>query len=118
MDVLAHEDSTGKNKQADIAMCRRIVNVLFQHYPRHVWHVTVDSRPHVGTAEIKLLYTDHLGVLPRLGYRLHLNKITDRKIMRAGGELLERYRIARGQANEYARYDIITNGIDRAGEIK
>lgn len=115
--ILSHEESHGETDLRDIEICRDIATVLMDHYPGHVWHVAADSGPTVGMADIKLNYPDRLGVLPKFGYKLLLATITPEKIMRAGGELLERYRLARSRATQYAIVDAISNGLDQAGAV-
>lgn len=116
-ELLLHVDENPEADLADIELCKRIANVLLKHYPGHVWHVEANCEK-AGVANIKLNYPDKLGVLPKFGYRLHISKLSDDKIMRAGGELLERYKLARTKATPYSIIDAIENGCDRTGEIR
>lgn len=116
-DLLVNEISSGENDLKDIELCRRIADVLLKHYPGHVWNVEANTETG-GVANIKLNYPDKLGILPKFGFRLHIDKLNDDKIMRAGGELLERYKLARGRASAYSMMDAINNGCDRAGEMR
>lgn len=79
-------------KQAE---AMRICDHLMRCYPGHLWTVEVDQ----GVAVIH-----NLVLSGRWGFRM---KITDmdvdlKNVMRAGGELLERYRQQRGRMNEEA----------------
>lgn len=111
-------EAENKNDLADIELCRDIAKVLLTHYPGHLWHVGVDSNPNVRMVDIKLAYPDRLGVLPKFGYKMMIDNATSHRIMMAGGELLERYRLARARATPYAHIDVINNGLDRAGEVR
>jgi hypothetical protein len=79
----------------DVALAKRITEVLMKHYPGHPWAVYVDGEH--GMAHIK-----NMGLSGNWGFMLHINFLEpdpnslDRKVMRAGGELLERYNITRG----------------------
>jgi hypothetical protein len=101
----------------DIEQAKAIATVLLKHYPGHIWNVSVDSSRNNRTCDIKLNYPDRLGILPKYGYKIHLSILTDEKVVRAGGELLERHRLARGRSNSYTMADVIKNGCDRSGEI-
>lgn len=69
-----------------------IAEKLHQHYPGHLWAVQIEQ----GLANIY-----NLALSGRWGFTVHLRKIdADYKtIVRAGGELLERYRLSRGKLN-------------------
>jgi hypothetical protein len=81
----------------DVMLAKRMTDVLMKHYPEHPWAVYVDGEH--GIAHIK-----NLGLSGNLGFVLHLNFMEpdpnslDRKVMRAGGEILERFGIKRGMA--------------------
>lgn len=113
-----HHESHGETAIADIEICKAVAGVLMRHYEGHVWHVGCDSSPTVRMIDIKLNYPDKLGMLPKFGFKLKLDGCTDAKIMRAGGELLERYRLSRARANSYSMATAIENGMDKAGMIK
>jgi hypothetical protein len=83
------EDAKGAHS-ADYRLCKAILDVLSRHYGLFEWSVTVDTRQ--GMCYISLPDIDVQG------YRIRLTEIdTDsvRKIVRFGGELLERYGIPR-----------------------
>lgn len=66
-----------------------IANKLHACYPGHIWAVAIEG----GTAKIQ-----NLLLSGRMGFIVKLSKISPEmtEIMRAGGELLERYRQRRG----------------------
>lgn len=85
-------------KEMDIA--KRISEVLMKHYADHLWAVNVDI-PN-GVANVS-----NLRLSGNWGFVLHLDKILamghkqyEHFIMQCGGEILERYRLARGRYNE------------------
>lgn len=117
-EILLNENSHGETAVADIEICKAVAGVLMRHYEGHVWHVGADSSSNVMMIDIKLNYPDKLGCLPKFGYKLKIVGLTDEKIMRAGGELLERYRLARSKATAYSMINAIENGMDKTGMIK
>ena len=85
---------------AELALVKRIGEVLDFHYPGHPWAVEVNKRG--GYAKITI--PDLLG--PNWGMVLHLDRdITDAMIVRCGGEILERFKLPRA-------------GIDIAGYLR
>lgn len=115
--LLNAQHSNDEADLKDIELCRRVADVLLKYYAGHVWHVEANGEK-AGVVNIKLNYPDKLGILPKFGYRLHIDKLSDEKIMRAGGELLERHNLARSKATPYAVIDAINNGCDKAGEVR
>lgn len=77
---------------ASVALARNLIARLEQFYPAFVgaWRVSVNEAG--GTIEVT-----NLLLSGRWGFLMHINKIDPegRKVVRAGGELLERYRISR-----------------------
>jgi negative regulator of sigma E activity len=81
----------------DAILAATVAELLMKHYPGHPWAVTADHRN--GVIVIKnmgfsFLYGYVLKIAEDDGPRLHV------EVMRAGGELLERYRVARKKAQE------------------
>lgn len=79
----------------DLALAKRLAEHLTKHYPGHLWAVNVDS--HQGIATIQ-----NMRLSGRWGFVLKLRDLAyedeiAREAMRAGGELLERYRLSRGR---------------------
>lgn len=98
-DDLEADTSTA---QAEVATARWVGTFLDRHFQGHAWHVEVQitahrgGRPTDGVIKIRLN-----GIMPP--NRWYLVKLSDtlndpkgKTIMRAGGELLERYRLRRG----------------------
>lgn len=78
----------------EVGLARDAANMLNKHYPGFLWAVNVNADPTGGVMQIKN-YT----VSYKYGYTLHLTKldVNMKKVMRAGGEILERARLARGK---------------------
>lgn len=72
----------------DQAACRRATRILFKHYPGHEWHVAIDG----GLMKIR-----SMNLSTNYGYVIRLDEMDpspegfDKPVMRAGGEILERY---------------------------
>lgn len=77
----------------DEILAKRAADMLNRHYPGHLWAVNVNSDEKGGVMVIK-----NFSVSYRYGYTLHLSKLDVdlKKVMRAGGEILERARMRRG----------------------
>lgn len=91
-----HEDTIAP---ADLMLAKRVTDVLMRHYPGHPWAVTVQHAQGVVIIKIPLL-TDASGASAlgnTHGMVLHIDKLDPalNKVVRAGGELLERWNIDR-----------------------
>jgi hypothetical protein len=89
----SEDGAHNEHAAADMRIAEAIGETLFSHYPGHVWQVHVDSKQ--GVAFIKL------AVLMRGGWK-YILKLRDlnsdpglRCVIRAGGEILERFNIPR-----------------------
>lgn len=70
--------------------CRMIGGVLMNKYRGHDWMVEVDKRQGIAKVWINALMN------PSVPYVLHLKDLQPNDVMRAGGEILERFQIPRG----------------------
>jgi hypothetical protein len=90
-------DSDIATTQAELAESKRIAEILQRHYPGHLWAVNVDARGGMATIQ-------NLGLSGRWGFYIRLAEIVNdpfmSKVVHAGGELLERYRVSRGRAQQ------------------
>lgn len=77
----------------DEILAKQAADMLNKHYPGHLWAVNVNSDEKGGIMVIK-----NFSVSFRYGYTLHLTKldVDMKKVMRAGGEILERAKMHRG----------------------
>jgi len=97
----------------DLVTAKQMAEALHQHYPGHLWAVTCDGN--TGMADVR-----NLALSGNWGFRLKLRDIYSasefkKEVMRAGGELLERYRLRRGVLNQ-DHYSTLET--DFAGRIK
>lgn len=79
----------------ELSVMKQSADLLFRHYPDHRWMTTCKK----GVLDI---YNTNLS--GQMGFRITLPKIysasqLDKEVMRAGGEILERYRQERGAFN-------------------
>lgn len=86
-------------------LAKNTAETLHKHYPGHLWAVTVDGF----FLDVRNLYLDG-----RWGFRLSIPAIyssseLEKRVLRAGGEILERYRQSRGAANEASIHDLPVN---------
>lgn len=97
----------------DIVMAKEMAEALHAAYPGHLWAVTCDGQ--VGFADVRNLYLSG-----NWGFRIKLDEIYSgsdfkRRVVMAGGELLERYRQRRGRFDAAGYSDLKT---DFAGRFK
>jgi len=86
-------------------LAKNAAEMLHKHYPGHLWAVAVDGY----FLDVRNLYLDG-----RWGFRLAIPKFYsssdwDKQVVRAGGEILERYRQRRARADEAALHNLPTN---------
>lgn len=106
---------------ADIELAKKIYDILDKYYSGHPWAVWADHRGTNGTADILLLYPNRNGQIYKFGYKLHIARLDTpyikKKVMVAGGELLERYGLPRARANINSALDAKNNGLDKTGRV-
>lgn len=97
----------------DVLMAKEMAEALHAAYPGHMWAVACDGE--IGFADVR-----NLALSGNWGFRIKLNKIYSgsqfkKHVVRAGGELLERYRMPRGHfsADHYE-----TLKLDKVGNFK
>jgi len=81
----------------DYVTAKNAADTLHKHYPGHLWAVAIDRAAH-------MLDVRNLALSGAWGFRISLDAVYsgtqfERMVMRAGGELLERYRVARRRAD-------------------
>ena len=122
------EEARGEHHTADIALCQRVSDDLTNHYPGHPWAIGADHE--AGCLWIHLAYPDNRAAQaeeirgPEFGipgYLLHTGKLQNKydfnKVMRAGGELLERYKLQRGAYRDGDWGKARENGIDMSNAV-
>lgn len=95
-------------------IARNIIGRLEEHYPAFTgyWRVSVNEMG--GTIEVT-----NLLLSGRWGFLMHIAKIDaeGRKVVRAAGELLERYRISRARTTDVNMENLIILPRDARGEL-
>jgi len=103
---------------ADIEVCKRVSEVLQKHFPGHLWLIGADHQ--AGTVVIDLPYAKPMR-LREMRFMLYLSTClgsdAEKHIMRAGGELLERFGLARGEANKESYAQALEHGLNADAAI-
>lgn len=88
----------------DQAICEQVAAVLIRHYPGHDWLVEADRRK--AFIDIRNICLDgQMGCrIPMSGYAT--SSELEKLAMRYGGEILERYNLARGGLDAAALNDL------------
>lgn len=114
--------SYGESALADIQLGQKMIDALEHYYPNHAFFVQCNHE--AGSLTIQLLYEDKNKLIKRWmhGMLIHtMNLRTEgdirRRAMLDGGELLERYQLARGGANPYTYIDAASRELITDGEI-
>lgn len=117
----SHIHAYGESQAADIALCKQVSDILNQHYLNHPWLIGCNHE--TGVFSIKLLYPNKVGMIGHYGIMLHLLKtasnhdILKKKVMLAGGELLERWGLDRNNANVDSYAKARTSGLITEGQV-
>lgn len=87
-----------KGAMIDILTARTMAEELHKAYPGHFWAVTCDTR--TGFADVR-----NLALSGNWGFRIRLSGIYSssgfkRDVLKAGGEILERFRLQRGKLDD------------------
>lgn len=121
MELMIEADGYGEHKLKDLAIGKKILDILEKYYAGHDWFVNCCHQ--AGTATVQLMYEgqDKKVRIWKYGFVLHLINLVgdelDKKVMRAGGEVLERYNMARKAVSENSIIDFFTNGIDAGSMV-
>lgn len=112
LNIQSRELLEEKIHAADVSLAKNIADVLERHYPGHLWCVNVDSRQ--GGVMVK-----NLALSDQWGFVLHIDALDPmlKKVVRAGGELLERWNIRRGKYQK-GDYDHVRVGMVKNGEVQ
>ncbi len=119
METYTEIEGNTEHDAADIALCKEIYDILDKYYSGHLWQVGANSR--TGIVDIKLLYPDGKHRVTNFGYGLKISSLDapflKKKIIIAGGELLERYGLPRSRATLHTLVEAIENGLDKTGRV-
>lgn len=80
-------------KEYDLWAAGEVMKVLEAEYPGHTWRVVHDSFQGVCLISIPIL----MGINRYMAVNLKTHAIDDHRVKAAGGEILERYGLARGR---------------------
>jgi len=108
-------DVEGPVSGAGQTLCRNLIARLEQVYPAFAgaWRVAINEPG--GIIEVT-----NMMLSGRMGFIMHIAKIDPegRKVVRAAGELLERYRIARSGAISMLHGQVLEQKRDFRGELR
>lgn len=82
----------------DFVMAKNMADTLHSRFPGHLWAVTCDGAKGIATVR-NLRLSGAWGIVLKLP-AVYTASAWDKDVMRAGGELLERYRLNRGSFAE------------------
>lgn len=103
---------------ADIEVCKRVSEILQKHFPGHLWLTGCDHK--AGTVVIDLPYAKPMH-LREMRFMLYISTClgsdAEKHIMRAGGELLERFGLARGEAKQESYQQALEHGLNADAAI-
>lgn len=122
MELVLQADGYGSTRLKDLAEGKKVLDVLEKYYPGHDWFVNCCHQ--AGTASVQLMYegSDRTTRIWKYGYVLHLNKLDastlEGKVMKAGGEVLERYNMARSAVTENSIVDFFKKGVDASNMVQ
>lgn len=101
IDIESPEAAMHRNAN-DINMAKTLCEALQRHYPDHLWAVNVEGR--TGLITIRDMYlAGNWGYVLKIGAVYSISSL-EKDCVRAGGEILERFRMSRAQfqADQYA----------------
>lgn len=112
-------ESSGLTAARDMAMCKAVADTLERHYPGHAFMIGCDHEQ--GMLHVQLPYADLATAQGRkegqYGYCVKIGDLNSDPslslVVKAGGEMLERYRLARGKYREGDRERAMAGGLDR-----
>lgn len=81
----------------DKIMAGGMAETLHKHYPNHLWAVNVNSKGGIATV-YNMMLSGQMGYILPLDVAWSATE-WEKMVMRAGGEILERYRQQRAKAN-------------------
>lgn len=117
-DISLDVQSYGEHAMTEQDLCIAVGEDLTKHYPGYDW--LCGANVQAGTIVIDLM-VDKPHHLANHGYLLHLGTLMapggHKRVMEAGGEMLERFGLPRSAAPQDWRKRAVENGLDTAGEV-
>lgn len=111
-NILLANEYTQKSDTMDLALSRDLAEALNAHYPGHLWGVRVQGEQGIATIH-NLMFSGEWGYVLRLDKTFSASELRKRAI-RAGGEILERFRTVRGRLDDDAVASMPTDFSGRA----
>jgi hypothetical protein len=100
-------DETASSTANDHITAKTMADALDNHYPGHLWAVSADSS--TGLCTIRdLLLSGQMGCVLKIP-AIYSASSFQADVIRAGGEILERYRLSRGRLDEAQYAGLKTN---------
>lgn len=113
MTTLLFDDFDTGVPPADIALAAACYHKLAEHYPGHNWRVNADHQQ--GIVAVQLGYFGATRREAPWGYRIKIDRLKGdpglRAVVRAGGEMLERFGLPRAKAADDARSRAVEHGL-------
>lgn len=94
----------------DMMWARTLGEALHRHYPGYLWAVNVESR--TGLIQIRNMHlAGNWGYVLKMGAVYSISSL-EKDVIRAGGEILERFRLSRAQfqAEQYSEAAVDFSG--------
>ena len=115
------EEYTGENAMAEQDLCRAVSETLMDHYPGYAWGVGCTLQSGMVAITLMVPLADVAGSNARPGYLIRIQNCYGpggvKRVIDAGGELLERWKLNRGRAPADWVDLAWENGQDRSHEI-
>lgn len=104
-----HTEADRDHTAIDQSIAESVGRMLHHHYRGHFWMVHVDSKQGVCLITIPVL-------LGNWKYKIPLTSLSEAMVVRAGGEILERFKIPRGNIDIAAFVSARGKAVSRANE--
>lgn len=101
------DDSAIDTSANDMLLAKEVADTLHRHYPGHLWAVSAEGRTGLVTIR-NLMLSGQWGYILKIPLIFSASEFAA-KVVRAGGEILERYQLSRGRLNESQYAGLQTN---------
>lgn len=99
-NILLANEYAAKTDALDLALSKDLAEALNAQYPGHLWGVRVQGEQGIATIH-NLMFSGEWGYVLRLDKTFSASELRKRAI-RAGGEILERFKAVRGRLDDDA----------------
>lgn len=119
--VFAVPDDEGSIDRAEQALCLMVGESLTQAYPGYVWNVGCTRQSGALTIKLAVPLSLRPGGFGEPGYLLYISTVIGpgghKRVLAAGGEILERWALIRGSAKGDWVEHAWENGLDKSHMI-